>query len=271
MNRRDLLKYTAAIGFAALTPTFSAPRAGLAATPRTLTLQAYPLTGESLGPSVLGEIQQVLVDRLKNLKSPNATVTVEADGLVTITITGDDLDDAAIAAVVRRNLVEVIDPRGEYLADGAEVTTSLSGPPWTPPDSATPEPASATPAGTYDTIVSSADIAEAFPVRNALGQIVVGFRLTPEGGDRLFAYSSANLGKPISIVVDNMVVSTATLNGAIRDRGIIEGLPEKEVHALVASLAAPPLPAHLVLIEPTASSGKCCVAMFSLVHQASLG
>ena len=47
--------------------------------------------------------------------------------------------------------------------------------------------------------------------------------LTTSGGDKFYQYTSANIGKSMAIVLDNTVREVATINGAIRDQGVIEG------------------------------------------------
>lgn len=55
------------------------------------------------------------------------------------------------------------------------------------------------------------------------GGVVVDFKLTSEGGERFEELTSKNVGKPLAIVLDNMVVSAPRINTAISTEGSITG------------------------------------------------
>ena len=130
------------------------------------------------------------------------------------------------------------------LASGTIVATSYGGDPW-PNWEGTP--VAATPGPVYQTIVTGDEIAEAFPTTNQLGLVVIGFRLDDSGAEKLRSFTSTHVGEPMSIVVDNRVVSTPIIQGEIVDKGIIEGLEEFEVDALLIQLELKPLRAKVVV------------------------
>lgn len=52
---------------------------------------------------------------------------------------------------------------------------------------------------------------------------VVSFTLTREGGDKFYELTSKNFGRPLAIVLDNKIISVATIQATIRDSGSISG------------------------------------------------
>ncbi len=76
------------------------------------------------------------------------------------------------------------------------------------------------------------------------GQRTVQFTLTPEAGDKLWAYTSANIGKSLAVVMDGSVRSAARIVAAIRDHGVIEGFfTQNELTQLAGAAGAPTPPA----------------------------
>ena len=72
-------------------------------------------------------------------------------------------------------------------------------------------------------IVSGTEFRDAQPSTDTNGRPDVSFTLTTSGGNNFYKYTSTNIGKSMAIVLDNTVREVATINGAIRDQGVIEG------------------------------------------------
>jgi len=115
----------------------------------------------------------------------------------------------------------------------------------------TPTPAATpTPSGpVYETIITGADLKDAYPTTDQFGNLVVGFELKPEAADRFYQYTSTHIGQPMSIVVDKQVINTATIRDAIRDRGIIQGLSAQEVRDLALQLKSGALAVPLEVVQ----------------------
>jgi preprotein translocase subunit SecD len=102
----------------------------------------------------------------------------------------------------------------------------------------------------YPTIIRGSDLADAFISTGQTGfGNVVGFRLEGDAADTFFTFTSENLGRPMSIVLDKQVISTANINGAISDQGIIEGVPQDQVDDLVVQLKAGSLDVPLEVVQ----------------------
>jgi preprotein translocase subunit SecD len=135
-------------------------------------------------------------------------------------------------------LLEIVDPQGQYLELGTLVTTTLGPPPEGPRGGPV-----------YETIVDGDDLEDAFVVPDQTGEgEVVGFRLEGSAAETFGAFTTKNIGQPMSILVDKRVVSTATIQAPIYDEGIITGVPPEEVRGLVVRLGSGPLPMPLAVV-----------------------
>ncbi len=100
-------------------------------------------------------------------------------------------------------------------------------------------------------VVSGEDLVDAQPSFNQNGQPAVSFRFNPQGA-RLFGdYTSANVGSPFAIVLDEEVISAPRINEAIiGGSGIISGsFTVEESSNLAVLLRAGALPAEMTFLE----------------------
>jgi preprotein translocase subunit SecD len=209
-----------------------------------LSLTLSGLDGGELTLSEFDEAYTILFNRAEALPVNFAGMKTVGKRRIVVHLAGVDDVDLAIATITGRGLVELIDPRGEILAPGTIVRTSYGGDPW-PNWEGTPVVAA--PGSVYQTIVTGDELAEAFPTTSQLGLEVIGFRLDDSGAEKLQAFTSTHIGEPMSLVVNNRVVSSPVINGVIEDQGIIVGLEEYEIDALLIQLELKPLRAKVVV------------------------
>jgi preprotein translocase subunit SecD len=82
--------------------------------------------------------------------------------------------------------------------------------------------------------------------RNNLdGRPEVTFMLDSEGGDIFYQLTSANVGKPLAIVLDDRVKSQATIQTAIRDAVRLTGFDQEEANNIALTLRTAALPVEL--------------------------
>ena len=100
-------------------------------------------------------------------------------------------------------------------------------------------------------IVSGTDFRGAQPSTDENGRPDITFTLTTEAGDRFYKYTDANKGTgSMAIVLDNQVREVATINGAIRDQGMIEGgFTQDQADDLSLMLRTGSLPASISYLE----------------------
>jgi preprotein translocase subunit SecD len=122
------------------------------------------------------------------------------------------------------------------------------------------KPAKAKPRGTGDGdqwyLVSKSPVISGREMRNArAGQDEyrkweTSFTLSPDGGKRFGRYTESNIGNRLAVVLDNQIVSVATIQSKIEDSGRITGLgSEEESDNLSKYLRSGSLPAGVVYGE----------------------
>ncbi|MDR2257955.1 MAG: protein translocase subunit SecD [Treponema sp.] len=89
-------------------------------------------------------------------------------------------------------------------------------------------------------------IQRALVERNTLdGKPEVTFMLDSEGGEIFYKLTSANVGKPLAIVLDDRVKSQATIETAIRDAVRLTGFGAEEANNIALTLRTAALPVEL--------------------------
>jgi preprotein translocase subunit SecD len=84
---------------------------------------------------------------------------------------------------------------------------------------------------------------------NIDGRPIVTFLLDSEGGEIFYKLTSANVGKPMAIVLEDRVKSIATIRGAIRDSVQLEGFGADEANNIALMLRTAALPVELEVVN----------------------
>jgi len=93
-------------------------------------------------------------------------------------------------------------------------------------------------------------IQSALVERNSLdGRPEVTFMLDAEGGDIFYKLTSANVGKPLAIVLDDRVKSQATIQGPIREAVRLTGFAQEEANNIALTLRTAALPVELEVVS----------------------
>jgi preprotein translocase subunit SecD len=235
-------------------------------------LQAQPVAGQTIDGETLEGTRATLERRVNGLGVSEPLIQTRGSDQIIVELPGIEDPQQAVDILQETALLEIIDPQGQFLPPGTIVDTSLGAAdrgdaaptlaPTTPmAAAATPVAAAATPVAAaaeppapagpvYETIVSGADLRDAYPTTDATGfGQVVGFELQGDGADRFFQFTSNNLGAPMAIVIDKVVVSSPTIQGAISTQGQISGVPPQEVNDLVVQLKAGALNVPLEVVQ----------------------
>jgi hypothetical protein len=197
--------------------------------------------GGPYGPASLEDCRAVLERRLSTgIPTEEMKLTVRGNEILVAIPEVEDLE-TVIRVSQRTALLEIIDTRGEFLHPGTIITTDL-----TSPGDMDNSPATG---AVYSTIISGRDLKDVFLTTDALGSVAVGFELTEDGADRFYEFTSVNIGQPMAIVLDKVVVSSPQINDAISSNGQITGVSAQEARDLVIQLDAGTLPAPLRLVQ----------------------
>jgi preprotein translocase subunit SecD len=99
-------------------------------------------------------------------------------------------------------------------------------------------------------VITGRDLRNARPSQGQTGTWAAGFTLSPDAGKRFEAYTSANIGNRLGIVLDKTLRSVANIKSAISDSGEIEGLAsQQEASDLALVLRSGSLPAGIQYLE----------------------
>jgi preprotein translocase subunit SecD len=81
------------------------------------------------------------------------------------------------------------------------------------------------------------------------GQAQVGFEWREEGPELFEQITTRLLNLPLGIFLDDELLSSPTVNGIIRDRGVITGVPLQRARELVVQLNSGALPVQLTVLQ----------------------
>ncbi len=99
-------------------------------------------------------------------------------------------------------------------------------------------------------VLSGQQMRNARPQQGDLRKWETAFTLSPDGGKRFATFTEANIGNRLAVVLDNQIVSVATIQARIEDSGVITGLSsQQEATDLSNFLKSGSLPAGVKYLE----------------------
>ena len=248
-------------------------------------LEADPPEGQKVDSDTLKGTRDTIERRVNGLGVSEPLIQTRGSNQIIVELPGVDDPQAAVEVVQQTALLEIVDPQGQFLPPNTVVETSLGsqesvtgdstpeaspvGSPLASPVDPAATPVSASPVASpeaspvaavettpestepvYTTIVSGADLKDAYATTNSLGQRVVAFELDGDAVERFGDFTSANVGQPMAILIDKRVISSPSIESAILSgSGTITGLNALEVNDLVVQLKAGALSVPLNVIQ----------------------
>lgn len=236
-------------------------------------LEARPVPGQSVSANEMAGTRDTIERRVSGLGVSEPVIQTRGNNQIIVELPGVSNPEQAVATLSQTALLEIVSSGSTPLTVGQTITTSLGGPETlasarssatpgasgtpgadgTPAASGTPvasaAPTATPPATVYQTIIQGKDLADAFPTTSQVGSTVVGFRLNGDAASKFYQFTSSNIGKYMSVVVDKQVINTASINGAISSQGIIEGMAPAEVNRLVLQLKSGALAVPLEVVQ----------------------
>lgn len=101
-----------------------------------------------------------------------------------------------------------------------------------------------------EVVMEGSDITKAQAMMTEKGEYVVSFELSSEGSDKFYEATSKNVGKQISIVLDDETISAPTVNEAISGGGQISGnFTLESAQELAMQIESGALPLELNVLE----------------------
>lgn len=196
---------------------------------------------------------RVIEQRVNALGVGETVVQQAGSNRIIVELPGVANPEQAIETLRGTGRLEFIDSQGQYLADGTIVRTSSSP---NPPQLAESETITDSTAlgPIYQSITDGADldtsaVQPTFSQGGALGsRPAVSFAFRGASAQRLASFTAANVGRPMCIVLDNVVVSCPVINAALTDgSGIIEVSSEADRNRIFNQLKYGALPVPLVI------------------------
>jgi preprotein translocase subunit SecD len=196
---------------------------------------------------------RVIEQRVNALGVGETVVQQAGNNRIIVELPGVANPEQAIETLRGTGRLEFIDSQGQYLADGTIVRTSSSpNPPQLAESDTVTDVTSLGPI--YQSITDGADldtsaVQPTFSQGGALGsRPAVSFAFRGESARRLASFTAANVGRPMCIVLDNVVVSCPVINAALTDgSGIIEVSTEADRNRIFNQLKYGALPVPLVI------------------------
>ncbi len=122
----------------------------------------------------------------------------------------------------------------------------------TPPAAETATPgAPESPQKVYHTVMTGRELKRVAVIADQVGGYQISFELTPEGAKIFGEFTSANVGKYLTIVLDKRVISSPVIRTPITDgKGVIQGnFTADQANALAVQLRYGALPIPLRIVE----------------------
>ncbi|MBV9789641.1 MAG: protein translocase subunit SecD, partial [Chloroflexi bacterium] len=186
----------------------------------------------------LAVARDVIESRVNGLGVSEATVQTSGSDRIIVELPDVDQPEQALETIRSTGKLELIDPQGQYLPKGQLVRTTGSPTPSLPGTSgvtdtatisgtdnvtATQELMQAMSGPLFEVISDGAelDTASVQPGVDQSGRPVVSFTFTGDSASKLQTFTAQNIGKPLTIVLDNRVESSATIQDVLPGQGQI--------------------------------------------------
>ncbi len=213
--------------------------------------------------------RQILEKRTNGLGVNESILQLAGERRIVGEFPGADNPDEVVASLGETGLLEFVDFGTTGLPEGTIVQTDLNREtgtvaPETAATNVAPVPGAAptaepvvpeTTGKIYHTVMTGAEIETAVVTADPItGQIAISFTLTPEGTDIFAQHTSTHIGQILGIVLDGVVISAPSIEGAITGgEGQISGSYTSEAaNALAVQLRYGSLPIPFKVVQSQA-------------------
>ena len=202
-------------------------------------LEADLPTGTKVDPEALSTARTIVENRVNGLGVNEAVVQQAGNNRILVELPGETDPAKALAALQQTGLLEFVDfskitqteiaalqiPNTVIKTDFVGGTTTSTSP--TPTTSAT-SPVTSTavtkPEQIFHTVMTGAELSSVAVQTTATGGYEVAFVLKPDGAKTFKDFTTANVGKPLAIVLDKKVISAPNIQNPITEgKGVITG------------------------------------------------
>lgn len=218
-------------------------------------LQADPAEGATVDSTAMDTAKGIIDNRVNGLGVVEANVLRQGDDRIAVELPGINNADQAIETVQSTGQLEFVDVTGTGVSGGMIINTT--GRPTAVTDAAEGLAAGQIdpsqipyPDQVFQTVMTGDVLRSAVAYQDNLGTWLIGFETTDEGANQFLAYTSANLGNPMAIVLDGLVLSAPTIQGQISTQGQITGqFTQDEAESLAVQMRYGALPVALKVVD----------------------
>lgn len=203
----------------------------------------------------LDDAKQILENRSNGLGVSEVVFQVAGARRIVGEFPGLTNTDEVLNILKQTGQLEFVDMGDNPLPEGSIVVTDFGSS--TPAAEPTAQPTAADPAAApvaptvYHTIMTGKELKSVKPNKTQVGENIVEFTLTSEGGQIFADYTTNNVGKFLAIVLDKKVISAPRIQTAITEgSGMISGsFTAESANALAIQLRYGSLPIPLKVVE----------------------
>lgn len=233
-------------------------------------LEADLEDGATLDSGAMDTAKQIIDNRVNALGVSEAVVQRQGENRIVVELPGVSNPEQAIETVQSTGQLEFVNPGSITLSSGMIINTTHK-------PNAVAEAQEGIASGTisasqvpypdqvFTTVMTGDVLRNATALQDNLGQWQISFETTSSGAEQFLAYTSANLGSQMAIVLDGLVLSAPVIQGQISDQGSITGqFTSDEAQSLAVQMRYGALPVALKIVDTRsvgASLGEDSVAM----------
>ena len=189
--------------------------------------EARPPQGQTLRDGDMEAVKTIIENRVNALGVAEPLIQIESNNRLIVELPGIDDPEEAIRVFRQTGQLLILNTGYQFMQEGSVLTPT--------PD---------------QTVLMGRDLMDARVGFDALASPRIEFDLHPEAGARFSEYTSNHIGEVLTITVDDIVISSASIRSEIRDRGVITGsFTADQARHIAIQLRYGALPVPLEVVE----------------------
>ena len=189
--------------------------------------QAKPPPEQQLQDGDMDAVKRIIENRVNALGVAEPLIQIEGDNRLIVELPGVEDPEEAIRLFRQTGQLLVINTGFDFIDEGTLL-----------------------PADASQTVLRGRDLRDARVGFDSLGASMIEFDLQPDAANRFQTYTASHLNEVLTITVDDVVISSARIEAAIRESGVIRGsFTADEARNVAIQLRYGALPVPLEVVE----------------------
>jgi protein-export membrane protein SecD len=211
------------------------------------------LSPDNFTPDELQQAANNVARRVNAIGVTEPTVQVQGNNRILVELPGITNAEEAVSTIQQTALLEFVNFTGISSSDAQvleneKILTSEQSLLNTQREIESDQTARVSPitGQPFETVLTGANLQAASAAIGQDGRWLINFEMTPEGAGILGEYTGRNIGQPLAIVLDGILLSAPTIQAQISNSGVITGdFTEEEAEQLALQLRSGALPIPL--------------------------